>query len=229
MDKVDTCVFCQRVNQSEDHCELYDIPMLKTDNFIVLADRLPVAKYHFIIVSKWHYISIADVLKADLMPELKLIIEYMNKRLKENNAGTVLLFEHGKYSPKSLGSVRSIDHFHLHIAADAPGIVSELRQNFTRIKCINSYEELSDSGVITEDYLLASEIELKKIWLFFPSTYIPSQYIRKLLYSQMDHVLMDHMKMEGEEGFNWKTQKAVITQEMLYEYRKVMEENTCVP
>lgn len=230
MDEFDKCVFCRIINQSKPDCELYDIPILESDNFIVLADRLPVAKYHFIIVSRWHYISIVDVLKAKLMPELKMIIEYMNKRLKENNAGTVLVFEHGKYSLKSTGSGKSIDHFHLHIVADAPGVVSELRRQFTRVKHVNSYGELFNPEVITEDYLLACEVNLKKIWIFFPDKYIPSQYIRRLLYSKMDQALLDQMKMEGDDGFNWKTEKAVVTLEMLREYRKLMEEeSTCAP
>lgn len=217
------CVLCNGLKEKEEK-SMYNYPLWETENFVVFADRLPVAKYHFIIVSRVHYINVWDVLRAGHGEELQEIVDYVHKCLLGAHADKVFMFEHGQSKEDSMKSGKSVEHFHLHIVANADTVLEILKEKHNKSWYFDSFAEMNKKDIFTTDYLLAGNLSEKKVWIFTMEEGVPSQYIRTILYKRMNDDLQQKMRMTGERGYDWKSSNNTITKSMLEEYYKVLNE-----
>lgn len=215
---IQECVLCKGLIERTK----YNNALWETKNFVVLADRLPVAEYHFIIVSKYHYINIWDVLHKNHGEELQTVINHIKQRLLANNKVPMVMFEHGQYDSKSTTGGKSVEHFHLHIVAQTSEVLPVLLDNFQERTHYSSLFEMNNVGIAESDYLLVSELNDNGAWIFTMKNGIPSQFMRTVLYSHMHKDLKTKMNIDGDYGYDWKRTNSTITEQMLQDYYNLL-------
>lgn len=215
------CVLCRGLKEKGAEI-LYNYPLWETENFVVLADRLPVAQYHFIIVSREHYINVWDVLRAGYTSELQEIVNHIYRCLLRVHAGNVFMFEHGQRMENSIKSGKSVEHFHLHVVANAEGMLELLKEKHSSFAHFTSFAEMGKKNLLSKDYLLASNLDENKFWIFIMKDGVPSQYIRMLLYQRMSNDLQRELGILRERGYDWKTGDNTITKRMIEVYYRVL-------
>jgi diadenosine tetraphosphate (Ap4A) HIT family hydrolase len=103
------CVFCEEFSSGRFR---YNIPVLETGLFFVLADIAPIALGHLIILPKRHVSSLSE-LEASTLEELRDLVAELHT-LAANVFEWIALAEHGS----GIGSVLRtgcVDHAHLHM------------------------------------------------------------------------------------------------------------------
>ena len=215
------CVLCKGLKEKGKE-SLYNYPLWETENFVVLADRLPVAQYHFIIVSREHYINVWDALRAGYAVELQGLVDHIYDCLLRVHAEKVFMFEHGQRTENSTKSGKSVEHFHLHVVANEEGTLELLKEKHRSFVHFDSFAEMAKKDLISTDYLLASNLSEKDIWIFIMKDGVPSQYIRRLLYQRMSNDLQQELGMSQKRGYDWKTGDNTITMRLMAAYYRVL-------
>ena len=213
------CVLCEGLKNNR---EIFNRPLYETDNFVIFPDRLPMADFHILIVSKKHYINIWDILNVGLELELEKIIQHVNNRLISHGYKNIVLFEHGKAHKSETNGGKSVEHFHVHIVAEVPLLMQTLKKSHSEIIVYNSFDEMKKAQGVLIDYLYVRDLSSSVMSVFTMENGIASQYIRLLLYSQMSKTLAEKLQITGEYGFDWKTHDKVITPNIVDFYKKII-------
>lgn len=107
------CIMCSPLSVPVRHFERFGVhrldtvPLLKTDNFKVIADVLAAADFHALIIPNRHTFSHAMI--PDLFAEFGNVVSQLEGMVGENLA----LLEHGGAGPGA--NHQSIYHAHVHV------------------------------------------------------------------------------------------------------------------
>lgn len=171
--------------------------LFESENFFVLPDLSPVASFHLLVVSKEHCHSMAT-LPHDIIDELDLIIDMLCCKLKEKLGCSLAIFEHGTLG-QSVGTLNSINHFHLHIV-QFDGKLSETVEKNALCEKVGIEELSSLSRAAVKEYIFVQDNDGKRYVFLFDKENIRSQLARKLIY---DKCLKKQAK-QTSATYNWK-------------------------
>lgn len=101
---MDSCIFCKIVTK-EASAEI----LMETEDVLVIQDIYPSAPVHYLVISKAHVTSIADISGKDLALVGNMVNTAKEAAAKLGLAGYKLVFNVGKEG----GQI--VDHLHLHI------------------------------------------------------------------------------------------------------------------
>ena len=124
------CIMCDPLSVPVKHFERYGvprldtIPLLKSDHFKVIADVLPAADFHALIIPNKHTFSYA------MMPELHDEFGHLVNELEAVVGEPLALLEHGGAGPGA--NHQSIYHAHKHVMPSRLNPIAVLQDDFKR-------------------------------------------------------------------------------------------------
>lgn len=212
------CIFCNITKHvgktTHEHnlsSKTVDMIVYESPNFVVVPGVGPLAPGYLMIMTKEHYLSLAQ-LPEDLMVEYLEVEEDMKKILTDMYSMEVGFYEHGT-GPHGAVGLKSIVHMHVHIMLD--NVLSDF------YKKMMSMKEISDITIAkNESYFWAKSGTSGKQWIVYdPEVYIPRQ-IHRQIYAE-EHSF-------SKDQFNWrKTEFAEMTERnvwQLFNYLKDVED-----
>jgi diadenosine tetraphosphate (Ap4A) HIT family hydrolase len=172
------CYFCDRlfelnkeIGVASDEAIIY-----QDSNVFIIPDIAPVVEGHFLIVTKTHWNSFANV-DDDTYTSLERAKEYLRHSVFKNKK--VLFFEHGAVRENTAGAC--IDHAHMHIIPISSDIdIDKFITNFVSSKKIkvNKYS-IQKCAKDNQPYLFY-EIEENSQW-YYPVEWLPHQFFRMMV------------------------------------------------
>ncbi len=175
----DICRLCQIAQTEHDEVELWDTPLLSSDNFLVVPALGQFVSGYLMIVAKDHILN-TGLLSEQLYPELEALKNEVVEILKETFAKPIF-FEHGPASQTQTGGC-CIDHAHIHAIPAPVNLPSCLMKHFP-YRSIRSIAELKDVAANRKPYLF---VELSHTERYvFEVEIIPRQYLRQVVCAEL--------------------------------------------
>lgn len=223
MNNQSECALCQSLHASrcEEETEPCNTIIMESEHFVIIPDRLPMAKLHYLVVSKKHYINSTDIVRAGLWRDFSILCADLCSRIARQSQDSTLLFEHGRHPNKTSGG-KSVDHFHFHVVVDSIEALYDLLNQADSAREVSSPSQLMSNSFISEDYILACNSSLEAMRIITFQKPIPSQFMRSILYNRMDNDLMRRLGISGTQGYDWKLSSKSLTREMLEEHQTAL-------
>lgn len=209
----DGCIFCNITKHSGTTCEYNqtakDVNMIiyESPNFVVIPGLGPLAPGYLMIMTKEHYLSLAQI-PDSLMKEYLEVEEDVQKILTAMYGKPVFFYEHGTAAAGATG-LKSIVHMHVHVMID-----NELKPFYREMLSMRRITTVKDAG--EKAYFYYKDPLTGEEWLVDdPEVYIQRQ-IHRQIYAEEHNLAKDQ--------FNWrKTEFADQTSTnvwQLYDYLK---------
>ena len=190
----DGCLFCNITHHNGLTTEEYnlrskvvDMVIYESEHFVVVPGLGPLASGYLMIMTKPHYLSLAQVPEEwyDEYHEIEQDIEYILKKMYHKD---VCFYEHGT-GPNGAVGLKSIVHMHVHVMIDAP--LSDMYKNMFCMHPLDNIKKLSPISYFT--YKQHSDGEL---WV----TDDPDVYLQRQVHRQV--YAEEHNLAKGQ--FNWR-------------------------
>jgi diadenosine tetraphosphate (Ap4A) HIT family hydrolase len=179
----ESCEFCSELSTTP---ETRMVPI--GADYCALPTRGPLSRGHTLLIPRSHVYALVD---SDTPQIVSRIVSNL-RSLVENQYGPTVLFEHGSWSPSSLGGC-GVRHAHMHFVPTLGRDVSALPVGFDwrGMRADNWAQELV-SHDRTTDYLLYWPPELQPVAAF--DNRVESQTLRKHVASLL-----------GTGSWDWRT------------------------
>lgn len=177
------CSFCSELNNCDYNNIFLQIfkgsltsrVLKETKNFVVMPTLGQIVEGYLLIVSKKHYLSIADLPNkyfGELRALKKETFDVLTKTYK-----SPIFFEHGAISYQQRGG-ESVTHMHLHVIPTNANILPKIIQ-YLEGEQIQSILDIKRQFKKKVPYLFYETAKGEKY--LFDAFAIPSQYLRQLL------------------------------------------------
>jgi diadenosine tetraphosphate (Ap4A) HIT family hydrolase len=196
------CIFCDIINESGYKFQIENTILYESSHFIIIPTIGPLFSGHALIVSKKHYMSIAQM-PSEAINEC---ISLMNQIAKQSqNIFPDLIFsEHGVCSESERGGACVI---HAHVQC-IPAPNSQSLNNIDEFVLEVPISKFSEIRELNKAYLYINKGDSSK---FYISELVPSQLIRKIIYEN-----------NGRTDWNWKLDKKLdMVKETIELWRKI--------
>ena len=188
-------------------CDFVDMIVYESQNFVVVPGLGPLAPGYLMIMTKDHYLSLAQI-PENLMEEYLEVEKDIESILKEMYKEDVGFYEHGT-GPNGAVGLKSIVHMHVHVM-----LGNELKPEYRNMLNMKQIESVTVAK--NESYFSYKWTSNGKMWIVWdPEVYIQRQFHRQV-YAE-EHGL-------AKDQFNWrKTAFSDLTKTnvwQLYQYLK---------
>ena len=191
-------------------CKFVDMIIYESPNFVVVPGLGPLAPGYLMIMTKDHYLSLAQIPK-ELFDEYYQIEKDIESILTAMYGKGVAFYEHGT-GPGGAVGLKSIVHMHIHVMLD-----NQLKDEYKEMFCMHPIADIKDVEPISYfSYKWGSDGE-------FLVTDDPEVYLQRQVHRQIyaeEHNL-------AKDQFNWrKTEFAEMTHTnvwQLYKYLSTAE------
>lgn len=190
----DGCFFCEITHHNGISTEEYnlrskvvDMIIYESENFVVVPGLGPLAPGYLMIMSKPHYLSLAQV-PSEWYNEYHEIEQDLEWILKKMYHKDVCFYEHGT-GPNGAVGLKSIVHMHVHVMIDAP--LSKFYKDMFCMHPVDNIQHLSPISYFT--YKHHSDGQL---WV----TDDPNVYLQRQVHRQV--YAEEHNLAKGQ--FNWR-------------------------
>ncbi len=209
------CIFCEITKHPGKttythnlECEFVDMIIYESKNFVVVPGLGPLAPAYLMIMTKEHYLSLAQVPQS-LMEEYRAVEKHIEEILLQMYNKDVCFFEHGT-GPHGAVGLKSIVHMHVHVMID--NVLTPEYLNMFSMKEISNIAESKDNsyfwykcGTKGEEWIVDD-----------PEVYIQRQ-VHRQIYAEEHNFAKDQ--------FNWrKTAFEDLTETNVWQLYKFLEQ-----
>lgn len=156
--------------------------LLETDNWYVIPTLGSLTVGYVLLVTKQHYLSLANI-SRELLIEMLDLKKNVENILYKNLGMRCIAFEHGTANVDSKGA-NSVDHVHVHILPFSQPVWHNIALDVPKMHfdVVNSYQDLYSGWkeVLPNSYLLFQDLD-QKIYYVSDASNMPSQLFRKCL------------------------------------------------
>lgn len=208
------CIFCDIINHPgmtayahNMKCKFVDMIIYESPNFVVVPGLGPLAPGYLMIMTKHHYLSLAQVPET-LMGEYLEVEKDVEDILYQMYNKPIAFYEHGT-GPNGAVGLKSIVHMHVHVMLD--NVLKDEYKNMLSMQKIDDIKVVKDFSYFW--YKGGSDGEQ---WVVSdPEVYIQRQVHRQIFAE--DHNL-------AKDQFNWrKTAFSDLTKTNVWQLYKFLE------
>lgn len=190
----DGCLFCEITKHpgmsTYEHnlkCKTVDMIIYESEHFVVVPGLGPLAPGYLMIMTKDHYLSLAQI-PVSWLPEYYTVEEDVADILTKMYHLPVAFYEHGT-GPNGAVGLKTIVHMHIHVMLDAP-----LKEDYKKMFCMEKIRSITSLRPISYfTYKLSSHGDL---W----ATTDPDVYLQRQVHRQI--YAEEHNLAFGQ--FNWR-------------------------
>jgi diadenosine tetraphosphate (Ap4A) HIT family hydrolase len=172
------CYFCDGLFQLNKRIGLAseDSIIYQDDNVLITPDIAPVAEGHFLIITKTHWNSFANV-DDNTYYSLERAKEYLKRTVFKGKR--ILFFEHGAVKENTAGAC--IDHAHMHVIPISFDIdIDKYIRTFVSVERIIANKRNIQQCVKDEQPYVFYEIDGDGQW-YYPVDVLPHQFFRMMV------------------------------------------------
>ena len=209
------CYFCDGLFQLNKEIGLAsdDSIVYQDDNVFITPDIAPVVEGHFLIVTKVHWNSFANV-DDDTYISLERAKEYLRRSVFKGE--DVLFFEHGAVRKNTAGAC--IDHAHMHIIPIPSDIYIDIDKficMFVTSEKIEANKSSIQNCAKDEQPYVFYEIDRGRSW-YYPVEAIPHQFFRMMVRNRFSC-----MHYRWGEQYNTDKSKELFNKTLMLGKRKI--------
>ncbi len=190
-------------------CDFVDMIVYESQNFVVVPGLGPLAPGYLMIMTKDHYLSLAQIPK-NLMEEYLEVEKDIESILKDMYNEDVGFYEHGT-GPNGAVGLKSIVHMHVHVM-----LGNELKSEYREML---DMKKIADVTLAKEEsyfsYKWTSNGEMWIVW--DPEVYIQRQFHRQVFAEE---------RGLAKDQFNWrKTAFSDLTKTNVWQLYQYLKDN----